>query len=479
MSNLSEKQIFGTLPAKEQEKRLNLLTNKEAEILFYDAKFNARPNQLAPLTDYYFWIVNAGRGFGKTKIGSWWVLDNVYNHGHKDIILVGATQTDLERIMINGDSGIINSANKYQRPEYVKSEGILYFYDDATKKDRKVIAKAVCLSAQEPDRARGLQCSLLWFDEFAAYPYLQAIYDMLVMGHRLTGRNGEQPKGLITTTPRPLKFFKKLIKDKRNIVTSGNTFDNAENLAKTFLETIKSDYAGTRLGLQEIEGVILDDNPNALFSQDTIHKYRVPKLNDLGEEIEYIYSSIVVAIDPAVTANATSDLTGIVVAGKGVDGHYYVIEDLSMKGKPHEWATVAAKAYYRHQANCIVAEVNNGGDMVGETINNIDINIPFTAVRASRGKIIRAEPIALLYEKGSVHHIGELKELEEELTGYTGDSKEKSPDRFDAAVWALSYLSDNNGFGLAEYAANKIKDIEEEREKTKEEESDNKRYGWL
>jgi predicted phage terminase large subunit-like protein len=251
-------------------------------------------------------------------------------------------------------------------------------------------------------------------------------------------RLGQNPQCVITTTPKPTPLVKNLLKREGTIVTRGSTFDNAENLAPAALQQLKEKYEGTRLGRQELYAEVLEDVEGALWNWNMIEGCRI-KPNQIPD-----LQRIVVAIDPAVTNTDTSDETGIVVAGRTNEGKFYVLEDRSLYGSPDTWAREAIDAFHKYNADRLIAEVNNGGDLVERVVRTIDRQIPYTAVRASRGKMIRAEPIAALYEQGKVHHVGEFKKLEEQLTTFTPDAR-KSPDRLDALVWAITELSSRSG----------------------------------
>jgi predicted phage terminase large subunit-like protein len=251
-------------------------------------------------------------------------------------------------------------------------------------------------------------------------------------------RLGDNPQCVITTTPKPNQIIKNLLKRKGTAVTRGSTFENQENLAAAALEQLKEKYEGTRLGRQELYAEVLDDIEGALWN------HRVIEQANLDEQNAPQMKRIVVAIDPAVTGNENSDETGIVVAGRGVDERFYILDDRSLRGSPDTWAQAAVSAFNEWKADRIVAEVNNGGDLVEKVIRTIDRSVPYTPVRASRGKILRAEPIAALYEQGKVSHCGVFRELEDQMTSYTPQSK-KSPDRLDALVWALTELNRSTG----------------------------------
>jgi phage terminase large subunit-like protein len=277
-------------------------------------------------------------------------------------------------------------------------------------------------------------------DELAAWQYPEETWSNLQFGLRL----GERPQSLVTTTPRPIRLLKQLIANPLNVITRGSTFDNAENLPASALAEFRARYEGTRIGRQELHGEILDDVPGAIWLRDTIDKARVAKAPETAR--------VVVAIDPAVTSTEGSDETGIVAAGKGVDGQYYVLCDRSCRMSPLGWANRAIVAYDEFRADRVVAEVNNGGDLVELTVRNARGNVPYVGVHASRGKRVRAEPIAALYEQGRVHHVGTLPELEDQMCTFLPEGNEDSPDRVDALVWALTFLSESGATGWLDYA---------------------------
>jgi phage terminase large subunit-like protein len=386
----------------------------------------ARPSQLPPEGGWNGWLLMAGRGFGKNFTGAGWVNECVETQLAGRIGLVAATAADARDVMVEGESGILNLAPSWNVPEYEPSKRRLTWKNGAT---------ATLFSAEESDRLRGPQFDLAWADELAAWPDPQTTWDMLQFGLRL----GRHPRWLATTTPRPIKLLKALLAREGQdvVVTRGSTFENEANLAPTFIQALRIRYEGTRLGRQEINAELLSDTPGALWQLEWLDRDRVSKAPDLRR--------IVVAIDPAVSNNEGSDETGIVVAGIGGDKHTYVIEDLSGRYAPHEWAAKAIEAYRRHKADRILAEVNNGGAMVEATIRAVDHVVSYKSVHASRGKVVRAEPIAALYEQRKVHHVGGFPTLEDQLCAFTSDFDRGragySPDRVDALVWALTELS--------------------------------------
>jgi phage terminase large subunit-like protein len=388
-------------------------------------RIKARPSQLPPPGDWNGWLLMAGRGFGKNFTGAGWINECVETQVAGRVALVAATAADARDVMVEGESGILNLAPRWNVPAYEPSKRRLTWKNGAI---------ATLFSAEESDRLRGPQFDAAWADELAAWPDPQGTWDMLQFGLRL-GRN---PRWLATTTPRPIKLLKALLAREGQdvVVTRGSTFENEANLAPTFVQALRDRYEGTRLGRQEINAELLSDTPGALWRLEWLDRDRVAEAPE--------FKRIVVAIDPAVSNNEGSDETGIIVAGT-VDQHSYVIEDLSGRYAPHEWAAKAIEAYKRHNADRIIAEVNNGGAMVEATIRAVDTHISFKAVHASRGKVVRAEPIAAMYEQKKVHHVGGFATLEDQMCAFTSDFDRGrsgySPDRVDALVWALTELN--------------------------------------
>jgi phage terminase large subunit-like protein len=371
-----------------------------------------RPAQRPPEGDWRVWLILAGRGWGKTRTGAEWVRETVKSY--KYVNLIAATADDARDIMIEGESGILNICPPAERPQYMISKRRLEWPNGAT---------SLIFTADEPERLRGKQHMALWMDEAASWRYPDA-YDQAMLGLRL----GDDPRAVVTTTPRPVRLVRELLASPTTTVTRGSTYENRENLAPAFLDQIITKYEGTRLGRQELMGEYLDDFPGALWTRAMIVQQAAPDMR-----------RIVVAIDPAVTSGEDSDETGIIVAGLGVDGKGYVLADRTCRLSPDGWAKRAVAAFHEFQADRIVAEVNNGGDMVGLTVATVDPKVPFTKVHASRGKAIRAEPVAALYEQGRVFHAGAFNDLEDQLVSWTPESGD-SPDRLDALVWALSEL---------------------------------------
>lgn len=379
----------------------------------------ARPEQLPPPGDWVTWVFCGGRGSGKTRSGAEWVQDRVQSGVARYIHLIAPTAADCRDVLLEGPAGILSIASSQFRPIYQPSL-------------RKVVwpngAQALLFSSDEPDRLRGPQCDTAWVDEVCAMRTAQDVLDMAMFGLRL----GKDPRCLITTTPRPIKVFKALLAREGQdvVVTRSSSYRNRENLAPAFFKQIIAKYEGTRLGRQEIEAELLVDVPGALWSMERIEELRV-------KVAPQPFERVVVAIDPAVTFGPDSDETGIVVVGLGPDGQGYVLDDLSGRFPPEEWARKAINAYRVHSADRIVAEVNNGGQLVESTLRSVDPTIPYTAVHASRAKLTRAEPVSALYEQGKVHHVGVFGPLEDQLTSYDGSRTGGSPDRLDALCWGV------------------------------------------
>lgn len=325
--------------------------------------------------------------------------------------------------MVEGESGILAISPPWDKPLYEPSKRRLTWSDGAI---------ATLYSADEPNRLRGPQHGAAWCDELCAWRYPET-WDMLQFGLRL----GAHPQTLVSTTPKPTKQLREIMSDKSTVITRGSTYDNQENLPAPFLERIIERYHGSRLGRQELNAEILDDTLGALWNRKILDLTRTSKYPPLYR--------IVVAIDPSTTANSGSDEAGIIVAGISEKGHYYILEDLSLVGSPSDWARVAIDAYDAWGADRIIAESNNGGDMVMETIHRYDYRAAVELVWASRGKYVRAEPVSILYEQGKVHHVGAFGALEDELTTWVPG--EKSPNRLDALVWAVTNLS-GGGIGV-------------------------------
>ncbi len=372
------------------------------------------------------WLVLGGRGAGKTRLGAEWVRalarDELGRRGGGTIALIGETDHDVREVMVEGVSSLLAVHPRRDRPVWTPSRRRLEFRNG-------VVAQT--FSAEDPDSLRGPQFFAAWCDELAKWRYADACFDMLQFALRL----GDWPRQLVTTTPRPIPLIRRLFADPATAVTRAATQVNAHHLAPTFLNSVVARYAGTRLGRQELDGEIIEDRPDALWSRGSIEAGRVSAALPL--------TRIVVAVDPPASARQGADACGIVAAGVAESGHAYVLADESGGGlSPAAWASRAVALWHRLSADAIVAEVNQGGDMVRAVIGECDPAAPVIAVRAMRGKHVRAEPVAALYEQGRVHHVGAFAALEDELCdfGLDGLSNGRSPDRLDALVWALTVL---------------------------------------
>ena len=338
------------------------------------------------------------------------------------IALVGRTILEAREVMVEGSSGLLSVHSSFERPRFESSRRRIVWPNGAI---------AELFSAEDPDGLRGHQFEVAWCDEICKWRYSGETWDMLQFALRL----GDHPRQVVTTTPRPIKLLKDILKASGTFLTKMSTRENAANLAPGFLQAIVGRYHGTRLGRQELEAEILEEREDALWSRSMIERERQSKYPEL--------TRIVVAVDPPATSGPKADACGVIVAGCGVDGRGYILEDASASGlSPVKWATLAVSRYNSYQADRIVVEVNQGGDMVETIVHQVDPTVAVTSVHATRGKWLRAEPVAALYERGLVSHVGQFCELEDELCDFGPDglSNGHSPDRLDALVWALTSL---------------------------------------
>jgi phage terminase large subunit-like protein len=413
--------------------------------------FLARSDQLAPEGTWRIWLVLSGRGWGKTKSLAGWVHEQIRQRGPIRVAIVAPTAGDARDVIVEGASGLLASAEARDGapPIYEPSKRRVTWSNGAT---------VTMFSAEEPDRLRGPQFHIACLDEVAAYPGGgRAVFDMLSFGLRL----GDKPQTLITTTPRPIPLLKELIGRARSeanptgdvALVRRSTYDNAANLAVDFLAAMRDRYEGTALGAQELHGAIMDEVAGALWTRGLIEKTRVrpAQVPDLVRKV--------VAIDPAVSSAAHSDETGIVVAGIAQNGELYVIDDMSGRYKPHEWARRALLAFDKHKCDRIVAEANQGGDMIEGVLRQINVelpggavisgaNVPYRKVHARDGKRTRAEPIAARFEQGRAHLVHGLDALEGQLCTWDPLGNDPSPDRLDAMVWALTELGSGKGISV-------------------------------
>jgi phage terminase large subunit-like protein len=403
---------------------LEEMTPLECAQLFHDWAFWARPDQAPPDGDWIIWLILAGRGAGKTRAGSEAV--RTWVETYPIVNLVGATIADARDIMVRGESGILACCRRDERPRFLAADLRLKWPNGAVSS---------LFSAEEPDRLRGKQHMKLWCDEVAAWRQPDA-FDQAMLGLRL----GDKPQAIITTTPRPSKIIKALAAGKDTIVTRGSTFDNKAHLARAFFERITARYKGRSIGRQELFAEIVEETPGALWTRALLERQRVAP-----EAAPKEFAEIVVAVDPPARSGSKSDECGLIVAAKAEGGLFYVLADLTSQGEtPGAWGARVGAAFRGFKANRVVAEINNGGDMVAEVLRQSEPNLPVRAVHATRGKFLRAEPIAAAYERGLVLHIGTFSKLEDQLCALTPDFDRRaagfSPDRADALVWALADL---------------------------------------
>jgi phage terminase large subunit-like protein len=445
---MSPAEKVALLPEVERTKFLDEIVHENGLASIADLDhlwgFWARPKQLPPPTDcqcgcqgrWLYWMLLAGRGFGKTRTGSEWVHEQVNSGVYGRFHLVGATASDIRDIMVEGPAGLQATQKPYNKTTYYPTKRSIKWANGAV---------ALLFSADEPERLRGEQCEAAWADELAAWRYTDA-WQQLQLGLRL----GPFPRTIITTTPRPTPLIRKIAKDDRTHVTAGSTYENVGNLSEVFINEITSEFEGTRIGRQEIYAEILDDSELALWNRDLIEDNRVKK----DEVPENQFTKVVIGIDPAVSYGRESAETGICVAAISKKGVAYVLEDETGKYRPEHWASKAVSLYHFYSRSDnpwgapevrVVAEKNQGYELVRHTINVYDPEVPVKLVDARKNKITRAEPIATAMERGRVKHVGIFPKLEEQMcTWEQGDPE--SPDRLDAMVWALSELVGRRGY---------------------------------
>ena len=399
------------------------LTEKDKRRITLDWAFWARDDQRLPEGDWIHWLILAGRGAGKTRAGAEAVRSWVQEFAI--VNLIGPTHDDVRDVMVAGESGVLAVCPRRERPIYRRSRARLDWPNGAV---------SLLFSAEEPDRLRGKQHMKLWCDELAAWRDPDA-FEQALLGLRL----GDKPQAVIPTPPRPSKIIKQLAADPDAFVTRASTFKNSRFLAPAFIGRITKRYEGREIGRQELFAEILQETPGALWNRALLERQRVAPGAGIPE-----FSVIVVAVDPPAKSGPKSDECGIVVAAKGKDGRVYVLADLTSQGEtPGQWSKRVGAAYRRFQANRIVAEANMGGDMVREVLAGGQAHLPVKLVHATRGKYLRAEPVAAAYDNGIVHHLGVFEKLEAQLCALTPDfdrARGGSPDRADALVWAVTDL---------------------------------------
>ncbi|WP_424361451.1 DNA-packaging protein [Methylocystis parvus] len=407
---------------------------RELARLLNDWEFVARSDQWPPPfaangLPWRQWLILGGRGAGKTRAGAEWVKGLALGRTQfcagavRRIALIGETAADVRDVMVEGVSGLLAIHDRRDRPRWESSRRRLMWESGAV---------AQAFSAEDPESLRGPQFQAAWCDELAKWRYARETWDMLQFGLRL----GDWPRQLVTTTPRPTPLLKELIAHPATALTRALTRDNAANLAPSFLESVVAQYAGTRLGRQELDGEMVDERKDALWTRDMIEAARVTHAPTLAR--------IVVAVDPPATSGKRADKCGIVAAGSDAAGTIFVLEDATLEAaRPAQWARASIALYHKLSADTLVAEVNQGGEMVRAVLNEADPSAPVTMVRATRGKYLRAAPVAQLYEQGRVKHVGALPALEDEMCDFGADglSSGRSPDRLDALVWAASSLA--------------------------------------
>jgi phage terminase large subunit-like protein len=409
-----------------RQRLLTILKPDWLDALDHDFPLYAHEHQRPPDGDWTTWLMIGGRGAGKTLAGAQWIrgLAAAVPPRARRIALVGETEHDVREVMIEGVSGLLAAHDPGKRPNWISSRRRVEWDNGAV---------AYAFSAEDPESLRGPQFDAAWCDELAKWRHAEATFDMLQFGLRL----GERPRQVITTTPRPIPLLKRLMQERAGtVVTHAPTQANAHFLAPAFLDGVLARYAGTRLGRQEIDGEIVDDRPDALWSRALIERRRVAQAPPLQR--------IVVAVDPPASSTKGADACGLVAAGRAEDGCCYVLADETVAGlSPAGWAAKAIALWRRLSADALVVEVNQGGDMVRAVIAQVDANVPVNAVHARRGKYLRAEPVAHLYEQGRVKHVGAFADLEDEMCDFGLDalSSGRSPDRLDALVWAIASLS--------------------------------------
>lgn len=395
-------------------------------------RYWARPAQLPPTGDWKIWVLLAGRGFGKTRVGAEETHHAARANPGRRIALVARTAADARDTMVEGESGILSTGSPSFRPHYEPSKRRLTWPNGCT---------ATVFSADKPDLLRGPNICFFWADELASWRYARTAWDMLMF----TLRSGRDPRGIVTTTPKPVPLLRELLKEPDTHVTGGSTYENAENLAASFVRHLLRKYEGTTLGRQELHAEVMDEAEGALWRRAWLERDRVAALDQVP-----LLDRVVVAIDPSVTATEESAECGLVVAGAKYNAapmpdDFYVLSDLSARISPMNWAKRAVDAFDLWSADRVLGEVNNGGDLIETTLRTVRQNLPYRSLHASRGKRARAEPISALSEQGRIHMVGFFAELEDELCNWDPNVTVESPNRLDAMVWAITDLSSHRG----------------------------------
>ena len=414
----SKLSLIASLPKTKRDKFLDSLSVEEQKLLAEEWAYTARPNQLAPPGNWTIWLMVAGRGFGKTRAGAEWLIDKARN-GAKRLAIIARSAADYRDTAVCGASGIIACAGGSARFEPSKRRVI---FDNG--------AQITCYSAEEPSALRGPTHEYGWLDEISSYKYPDAI-DQFLLGLR----HGDDPRCVMTTTPKPRRFLRRLMDDPRSVVTGGSTLENRANLPPQFIDFVYDKYAGSHYARQELEGKFTEALPGALFERQAIEGSRKDPPASLV--------SIVVAVDPAVTSKSTSDESGLIVAGSCAGGDYYILEDASFRGAPDAVMSRAVELYQYYKASAIIVEENQGGDTWRTLAEMADPSAVVQGVRASRGKFLRAEPVSARFQQGRVHipKAQRFETLEDELCSFVIGSTEHD-DRVDALVYAITYLDE-------------------------------------
>ena len=429
----------------EGERRMILAGMSPAEIaaLEFTWPFWARPDQLPPEGDWRQWLLLGGRGCGKTRSAAEWVRSEIESGRRRHIGVVGSTANDIRSIMVEGPSGILAVCPPDSRPSYEPSTLRIVWPNGAM---------VHLYTAEKPQRLRGPNLDAVWCDELAAWDDPERAWDQMQLALRIPGPLGHSPQVVVTTTPKPIPLLRQLLAADDTVITRARTSDNAANLDRHTLAYYQKRYGGTTLGRQELDGEMLIDLEGALWTRQMFDT------NRLEPDPPRVYARIVVAIDPAGSSKSTSDETGIIVAARDAGGRGYVLADCSGRYSPEGWARKAVLAYQEFKADRIVAESNFGGEMVEATIRSVANRVPVKLVNASRGKAVRAEPIVALYEQARVHHVGTFPQLEDQMTSWV-PGVSRSPDRLDAAVWALTELLDQPYVAPVRWSSGSIHDL--------------------
>lgn len=431
------------LPPRQRERFLATCSAREI-VQINDAasdfvRYWGRPAQLWPKGVWKIWLLNAGRGFGKTRVGAEYTHRVARKNPGRHMALVARTSADARDTMIDGESGILHTGWPSWRPIWRPTK-------------RRVIWPNGCwatvYTADEPDNLRGPNTCWFWADELASWRYARKAWDMLMM----TLRTGDDPRGVVTTTPKPTPIYREILGDPGTVVTRGSTFDNSANLAASFLAYLQRKYAGTTLGRQELEAEVLDEAEGALWRREWLDRDRV-----MPNQVP-VLDRIVVAIDPSATSTEESNEAGIVVAGVkynagSVPDDFYVLSDISARLSPSKWAARAIGASDLHNADRVVGEVNHGGEMIETVLRTIRPNLSYKALRASVGKRARAEPVSAMSEQARIHMVGFFAELEDELCNWDPAITPESPNRLDAMVWAITELAGKRGLPNVDFGA--------------------------